>query len=143
MEDVVEAIVVAEVAVVVDEDDVGDVVVEVVLGPLVVEELAMDVDKCIGSVAADVDLDTSAGGGVGVRKGGSPGGGPGGGTDERVEVDVDVVFKEDVLLVDVVFFVEDVAEFCLFECDFFAKKSCVVFSSATVMRRFKIIGQTD
>ncbi len=145
VEDVVETIVVAKVAVVVvDEDDVGDVVVEVVLVDVVVV-LAVDVDTGIGSVAADLDASvgastgdgtgcfTGAGGGKAVRTGGRTG------VFVRVAVEivkVDVVFKEDVVDVGVVFF--DVAEFCLFEFNFFTKKICVVFSSTTEMRRFDV-----
>ncbi len=119
VEDVVGTIVVAKVAVVEEEDDVGDVVVEVVL----VEEddardvkeevvLAVDVDTGVGSVAADVDLDASVSastGGTGAGTCGGTGGGKAVRTGEIVKVDV--VFKEDV------------AEFC-------------VFSSITEMRRF-------
>ncbi len=159
MEDVVEAIVVAEVVVVEEEDDVGDVEVEVeelAIDVVVAEELAIDV-VVVEELAVDVDV--GAGGRTGVGAGGRTAVGVGGRADVGgdgvtcvtcdgkggvvgVGVAVEVVFKEGVVDAGV-FFAEDVAKFCLFECVFFAKESCVVFSSTTEMRRFEIIGQTD
>ncbi len=128
--------------------------VEVVLVPLVVEELAVDVDVYAGVctsvrvrvefVNVDEDVELVTGGRTGEGAGGRTGVGAcvevDMGTDvgvgDRPSVSVGKVFKEDMADVDAVVFVEEVTEFCLFECVFFAKKSCVVFSSATEMRRF-------